>query len=158
MISNCLILHNSVFLLYNHLAFFITTCYCFIMCLCVFLSCGGFSNHLFRNLFHFAVISCLWSLLAPSHPSIHAVVILVWEVLFHEMLFFQALSHDHLPVEWIGFFFDSLHTHLILLLIPAPIDPINSGSCTWRHLFSAGRHFLLSVTLQAEPAKRTYPF
>lgn len=53
------------------------------------------------------------------------------------MLFFQALSHDRLPVEWIGFFSESLRTHLIPLLTPAPVDTTDSGRYTWQHLFSA---------------------
>lgn len=50
MTSKCFILHNSVFVVYNHLAFFITTCYCFIICLRVFYLVSGFNNHLFKSL------------------------------------------------------------------------------------------------------------
>lgn len=33
--------------------------------------------------------------------------------------------------EKIGFFFDSLHTHLVFLLTPAPVDTTSCGRCTW---------------------------
>lgn len=66
------------------------------MCLCVFLSVEALTITYLEISF---TLLCRLMLVAPSRPSIHAVVILVWEVLFHEMLFFQALSHDHLPVE-----------------------------------------------------------
>lgn len=159
MTSKCFILHSSVFVVYNHLAFFITTCYCFIICFHVYFYLVAALTIIYLEISF--TLPCYLLLVKPtgaftSQDSCNCNSSV--EVIFHEMLFFQALSRDHLPVKWIGLFFDSISHSLY--------PPAHSSSY-WPSQFwqvyqsvcsLAGGTFLLSITLQVEPGKHTYPF